>query len=283
MSAPTERMTVTADQASAARQVTRERSSRTRRLISLGPPTAVIVALLVAWELAVKLFDIKQYLLPAPTQIASYMVDHPGILWSATLVTTKEILLAFGISIVLGVPLGMLLAQDSAVSRSVYPVVVGSQTFPKLALGPLFIVWFGFGITPKLILAFLVAFFPLTIATTVGIHSVRAETRLLARSIGLNPAQRFIKVTLPQALPSVFGGLKVAITLAVVGVVVAEFLGATSGIGYLIINATGTVDTLLLFSALVALTVVGLVLYMGVALAERLAIPWWFNAQHDDR
>jgi NitT/TauT family transport system permease protein len=282
MSAPTKRMTV-ADQASASRQVTHERPFVTRKLIALGPPTAVIIVLLVVWELAVDLFDIEQYLLPAPTEIASYMSDNPGILWSATLVTTKEILLAFGISIVLGVPLGMLLAQDSLVSRSVYPVVVGSQTFPKLALGPLFIVWFGFGITPKLILAFLVAFFPLTIATTVGIQSVRAETRVLARSIGLSSAQRFIKVTLPQALPSVFGGLKVAITLAVVGVVVAEFLGATSGIGYLIINATGTVDTLLLFSALVVLTIVGLVLYLGVAVAERLAIPWWFNAQNDDK
>jgi NitT/TauT family transport system permease protein len=155
----------------------------------------------------------------------------------------------------------------------VLPLLVSSQAMPKVAVAPLFLVWFGFGLLPKVLIAFLIAFFPIVISTVVGLAAIEQEKIHLARSMGLGTVATFFKIRLPSALPSVFGGLKISITLAVVGAVVGEFVGGDAGLGYLLMVANGNIDTPLLFAGLIALTVQGVALYFLVELAERLAIP----------
>jgi NitT/TauT family transport system permease protein len=240
------------------------------------PAVLTFLVCLLAWELGVRAFHVPLYLLPPPSLVVAYIAGNQALFVASTLETVRLVLEGFAISILLGIPLGVLLARSRLFARTVYPLLVASQTFPKLAVGPLFVVWFGFGSTPKLLLAFLVAFFPIMIDATTGLRSVRPETLMLARSMGLGRTRTFFRIQLPQALPSIFAGLRIGSTLSVLGVLVAEFLGAAGGLGYLVITATGSLNTVLLFSALVVIAVIGLVLYGAVALIERLAIGSWY-------
>src|SRR5262249_17578832 len=172
--------------------------------------------------------------------------------------------LGFALSIVVGIPLAIGIFMSPAFSRSVLPLLISSQAMPKVAVAPLLLVWFGFGLLPKVLIAFLIAFFPIVISTAVGLASIEPEEIHLARSMGLGPAGTFLKVRLPSALPSVFGGLKISIPLAVVGAVVGEFVGGDAGLGYLLMVANGNLDTPLLFAGIFALTVQGVVLYFLV-------------------
>jgi NitT/TauT family transport system permease protein len=189
-------------------------------------------------------------------------------------VTTKAIILGYLLSILVGVPLALAIFLWPAFARSFYPLLVSSQAVPKTAIAPLFVIWLGFGILPKVLIAFLIAFFAIVISTVVGLGSIEPEKIYLARSMGMSPTMTFFKIRLPQALPSIFGGLKVAMTLAVVGTVVGEFVGSDSGLGYLLLIANGNLDTPLLFAGFVGLTVIGGTLYLLIEAAERLAIPW---------
>jgi NitT/TauT family transport system permease protein len=201
------------------------------------------------------------------------LADNAVLILKHGWTTTVEIVLGFLLSIALGVPLALAIFVSPAFSRSVLPLLVSSQAMPKVAVAPLFLVWFGFGLLPKVLIAFLIAFFPIVISTVVGLASIEQEKIHLARSMGLGETATFFKIRLPSALPSVFGGLKISITLAVVGAVVGEFVGGDAGLGYLLMVANGNIDTPLLFAGLIALTVQGVVAYYLVELAERLAIP----------
>lgn len=246
-----------------------------RGLLRSRAPTAVsLLSFFALWQAAVVVLEVPTYLLPTPLAILDAAVLKAPSIWRHSLVTTLEVLLGFGASVAVGVPLGVAVTQWRLFERMVYPILVALQSVPKLALGPLLIVWFGFGTAPKLVMVFLIAFFPIVVDTAVGLRSVAPETTELARSIGLGALSTFTKIRLPQALPSIFGGLKVAITLAVVGAVVGEFLGSDSGLGYLLVSAGGQLQTALLFAALIVLTSLGLALYAAVSLVERLTIPW---------
>lgn len=250
-------------------------SNWSERWTRILPPLATIVLILVVWEGAVDALKIPLYLVPPPSTIFRFVVNNFPLIWKHSVVTAWEITLGFVLSVVVGFPLGVLVVESRLVSRTVYPLLVMSQTFPKLAIAPLFIVWFGYGQAPKLLVAFLIAFFPILIDTAVGLRSIDEDTIDLARAIGLGRLQTFLKIRLPRALPSILGGFKIAITLAVVGAVVGEFLGTDVGLGYLIVQATGNVNTPLLFSALVALTLLGVLFYVLVSAGERLMIPWY--------
>jgi NitT/TauT family transport system permease protein len=254
-------------------QDSRARRRSHARISAIIYPIMTIVGTLVAWEFGTRVFGVPAYLLPAPTQIAVSLVENAALLLKHGWVTTIEIVLGFLLSIVVGVPLALAIFMWPAFSRSVLPLLVSSQAMPKVAVAPLFLVWFGFGLLPKVLIAFLIAFFPIVIGTVVGLASIEQEKIHLARSMGLGAAATFFKIRLPSALPSVFGGLKISITLAVVGAVVGEFVGGDAGLGYLLMVANGSLDTPLLFAGLIALTVQGVVLYYLVELAERLAIP----------
>ncbi|MBI3078619.1 MAG: ABC transporter permease, partial [Deltaproteobacteria bacterium] len=154
------------------------------------------------------------------------------------------------------------------------PYLVASQTTPIIVLAPLFLVWFGFGILSKVVVSFLIAFFPIVIDTVVGMRSVEPEMLHLARSLGARPLQVFAKFRFPKALPNIFGGLKVGITLAVVGAIVGEFIGANAGLGYLQLQANSNLDTTLLFSTIVVLSVMGVALFAVISALERVVIRW---------
>jgi NitT/TauT family transport system permease protein len=251
----------------------RARSQSHARISAVIYPAMTVIATLVVWELATRLFAIPAFLLPAPSQIVVSLADNANLILKHGWTTTIEIVLGFLLSIALGVPLALAIFVWPVFSRSVLPLLVSSQAMPKVAIAPLFLVWFGFGLLPKVLIAFLIAFFPIVIGTVVGLASIEQEKIHLARSMGLGAAATFFKIRLPSALPSVFGGLKISITLAVVGAVVGEFVGGDAGLGYLLMVANGNIDTPLLFAGLIALTIQGVVLYYLVELVERLAIP----------
>ncbi len=175
----------------------------------------------------------------------------------------------------------MWISYSRTVESFVYPLLVFSQSVPKVAIAPLFVVWFGFGIVPKVIAAFLLGFFPVVVSTVQGFKSVEPDVIDLARSMGANPLKIFLKFRLPQALPSIFSGLKVSVTLAVVGAVVGEFVGSNSGIGFVLQRATGTFDLPLMFAALVVLSTLGVLLFLAVELVERWLMPWHASQRHD--
>ena len=260
-------------------QAALHKRERRARSAAIGYPIVVIAALLVLWEVGTRSLAVPEFILPPPTKIAASLQQHWPIIVNHGLISTWEILLGFALSIAVGVPLALAIFLWPPFARSVYPILVSSQAIPKAAVAPLFVVWFGFGLLPKVLIAFLIAFFPIVINTVVGLGSIEPEKIQLARSMGFGAAQTFFKIRLPNALPAIFGGLKIAITLAVVGAIVGEFVGGDSGLGYLLMQANGSMDTPLLFAGLVGLTVIGVVLFLLVELAERLAIPWHTSAR----
>ena len=264
---------LTIEEVEARVQDRRARHRSHARVSAVIYPIMTVIGTLAAWEVGVRVFGVPAYLVPAPSKIVVAFVEHAALLLKHGWVTTIEIVLGYLLSIVVGVPLALAIFMWPAFSRSVLPLLVSSQAMPKVAVAPLLLVWFGFGLLPKVLIAFLIAFFPIVISTVVGLASIEQEKIHLARSMGLSAAATFFKIRLPSALPSIFGGLKISITLAVVGAVVGEFVGGDAGLGYLLMVANGNMDTPLLFAGLIALTVQGVVLYILVEWAERLAIP----------
>lgn len=238
------------------------------------PPLALVLAILVAWQLVVKLFGISELVLPAPTAVLDNLVTNVALLIDNGAITASAACMAFGLSVAIGVPIGVLSVKSRLFAHTVYPFIVGSQAVPKLALTPLFAVWLGFGITSKVAIAFLIAFFPVAIATVVGLGAVDSDMRQLARVLGLGRVRTFLRIELPAALPSIFGGLKVAVGFSVIGAVVGELVGADEGLGRLTMTAGTTLNTPLLVAALFSLGVLGLTSYGLLVAVERLLIPW---------
>ena len=236
-------------------------------------PLGGFALIIGAWEAAVRLLQIPTYLLPAPSVIADSIQANAGLLIKHSLITASEIALGFALSVVVGIPLALGIYIWKPFSRVVYPLLISSQAVPKVAIAPLFIVWFGFNLLPKVLIAFLIAFFPIVINTAMGLASIEREKLYLAQSIGLGTLSTFFKIQLPNALPSIFAGLRISITFAVVGAVVGEFVGGQGGLGYLLLTANGNMDTPLLFAGIVALTVLGLVFFALIGLVERLVLP----------
>src|SRR5438874_7277138 len=259
------------------------RRSGLRRLL-MSPwirPILLILILLVLWDLTIRVFHIPPYLIPAPLAVIGQLVAEWPKLLRETLVTTYATLGGFALSIAFGIPMALLIAYSRTIESFVYPLLVFSQSVPKIAVAPLFVVWFGFGIIPKVIAAFMLGFFPVVVSTVMGFKSVDRDMLDLARSMKASKIETFIRISLPHALPSIFAGLKVSITLAVVGAVVGEFVGSNSGIGYLLQIANGNFDLPLMFAALTVLSGIGVLLFVAVDLVERLMIPWHASHRND--
>ncbi|MGH9244164.1 MAG: ABC transporter permease [Acidimicrobiales bacterium] len=237
-------------------------------------PLTGLAGIMVAWQLATWLFDVPRYIIPPPLEIGHRMVVDQSVLAEHALVTLAAIAGGFIGAVVVGVALGALLAFSRTAERILYPLLVFSQSIPKVAIAPLFVVWFGFGMMPKVVVALLIAFFPIVIATVVGLKGTSIELIYLLRSMGAGRFKIFKLIQLPNALPSVFGGLKVGITMAVVGAVVGEFVGADRGLGYLIQVARGSFDTVLLFAAIVELSFLAIVLFLLIQVIERRLLRW---------
>jgi NitT/TauT family transport system permease protein len=236
-------------------------------------PIILILAVLALWQAAVAVFRIPKYLIPAPGAVLQQFSDWPRLL-RESLVTTYASLGGFLLSVLVGIPCAVAIAYSRSIESFLYPILVFSQTIPKIAIAPLFIVWFGFGVLPKVIVAFLLGFFPVVVSTVTGFKSVESDMLDLVRSMKATRLQMFLKISFPHALPHIFSGLKVSITLAVVGAVVGEFVGANSGIGYLLQLANGNFDLPLMFAGLFVLSIVGVILFVALELVEKWVIPW---------
>lgn len=237
------------------------------------PALSFIIAVAV-WEAVSRAGLVAQYILPAPSVIASELYTQRELLLAHTYITALEILLGFAMAVILGVALAVLLVYMPVFEPIIYPWLVVSQVIPKVAIAPLLLMWLGFGLLPKVIIAFLVAFFPVLVDTMIGLRSVEREPIYLMQSMGAKGLKSFWHVRLPTALPHIFGGMKVAITLAAVGAIVAEFVGSNTGLGYLLLFANGNVNAPLLFAALFVISVLALLLYWAVSASEKLFLGW---------
>ncbi len=237
-------------------------------------PTATIIALVVLWDVSIRVFAIRPFILPSPAEVYESLVRDWAMLFPNLLYTVYEILGGFFLSVVIGVGLAVAIVSWRPVEKSLYPILVGSQVIPKVAIAPLFVIWFGFGIEPKIFVAFLIAFFPMVISTTVGLRSVEIEKLYLARSMGASAFQAFYKIKLPNAMPSVFAGLKLSITGAVIGAIVGEFIGADKGMGRVLLEANGEMETDVLFAGIALLSITGVILFLIIDGLERVVVRW---------
>ena len=237
-------------------------------------PFIGIFGFLVVWEILVILFKVPEYLLPKPSKIFLTIVDDIQPLLHNSGITGYEMLLGYGLAIIIAIPLAIGITASDTFDRFIMPILLFFQVVPKIAIAPLFLIWFGFGTTPKVMVAFLISFFPIVIDTAVGLRSVSTEMIDLARSMGATKGQIFRNFRLPTSLPYLFSGLKVAATMAVVGAVVGEFVGADRGLGYLLLVSNSNLQTALTFAVIVALTLQGLIMYYAVEILEKFLIPW---------
>jgi NitT/TauT family transport system permease protein len=237
-------------------------------------PIGVFVVLLIVWEAAVQFFDIPVYLLPAPSVIWTDSVALAGTMGEHTLATLSTVIVGFIISIAISLPLAVFMTSSPVISSAIYPLLVLTQSIPKVALAPILVVMLGANELPRLVITFLVTFFPLVIAIAIGLMSVPDELIELGRSFKASKLQELYRIRLPYAVPFIFSGLKVAIALAVVGAVVGEFVNADKGLGYMIITATAFFKTPVAFGALILLSIMGIVLFQVVVIIERIFFPW---------
>jgi len=240
---------------------------------------AAFAVLFLVWEYAVQIFGIKAYLLPPPTQIAEEFVKRTDIVFANALITLWEILAGFALGIVVSVPLALSIAYSRSMEQSIYPVIVFLQIVPKIAVAPLFIIWFGDGFAPKMLLVFLLSFFPIVVGSIAGFKSLDPDIMDFARTTGAGGWRMFAKIRLPQALPAIFTGLKVGAALSATAAVVAEFVASTKGLGYLLLQYNGDLNTPMVFATVIVLSVIGLALYYAVELIERAIIPWHVSQQ----
>jgi NitT/TauT family transport system permease protein len=247
---------------------------RRRLLTEYVVPAVTLVSVLLAWEAATRAFRIPRFIVPAPSAIFSegweWRYRFLGHAW----VTLYETLGGFALSMLVGVPLAILIVYSPTLKSALYPLIVLAQSVPKIAIAPVLLLMLGHGEIPKVIVAFLVAFFPVVVDTATGLAATPPELLDLSRSYRASAFKTFLKVRLPMAMPFIFAGAKVAITLSVIGAVVGEFVGSDQGLGYLILSATSYWKTELAFSAMILLSVMAIVLFGAVALVERLVCPW---------
>ncbi len=230
--------------------------------------------LLVIWQAAVLLLLVPEIILPSPVAIADYLIRRNQLFLRHTWPTLIQTVLGFGVAVVGGILLAVLVSLTEIGKRGIMPLLVIAQIVPKIAVAPLLMLWFGLGDLSRVLIAFLIAFFPIVINTVSGLGSVSQEIALLGRAFARSRWEFFWKIQLPHALPYIFDGMKVSITLAIIGVIVAEFVSSQSGLGYLIMFANGRLDTVMMMSSITVLSVVGLALYCVIAVAARVVVYW---------
>jgi len=245
-----------------------------RSLARSWRPIVFAVVAFALWWVTTATGLLPPYLVPSPAETWSAFADNLGYFASNTWVTLLETLIGFAIAVVVGEAVAIAMVYSPNLERTIYPVVLFAQVIPKIAIAPLFVVWLGFGIGPKIIVAVLMAFFPIVISGLAGLRDVDPEVLELTSTMGAGRFKVFRKIQFPASLPQLFSGLKVAATLAVTGAVVGEFVGANSGLGYVILQANGNVDTASLFVALIIMSIVGVLMFAAIQLIERLVIPW---------
>ncbi|MBW1997639.1 MAG: ABC transporter permease [Deltaproteobacteria bacterium] len=237
-------------------------------------PLGAALGLIVLWQVTVYVLSIPEYLLPGPILVIAEISKEWHLLYQNALVTLYETGVGFAIAVIVSIPISVAVVWWRPVEKTVMPLMVFLQTIPKVAIAPLFIIWFGFGSFPKILISFLLAYFPIVIELITGLRDIEEDVLDLAKSMSSSSLQTFMKIRIPNSLPYMFSGLKLGALLALVGAVIGEFLGSMTGLGYLVIYANDRLDTTLLFADLVVLLLLGKVLFSVVEWAERYAISW---------
>jgi NitT/TauT family transport system permease protein len=237
-------------------------------------PTLSMLAIFAVWEAGVRGFGVPEWILPSPSSIARVALDWRAELAHNSWVTLYETVVGFAVALVIALPIAVLIAYTPIVKHTIYPVLLALQSVPKVAIAPLIVLWVGFGVLPKIIVVFLVCFFPIVVSATAGLEATSRSRLDLMRAFKARPWQVFFRLRIPEAMPHVMVGCKVAITFAVIGAVIGEFVGSEEGLGYLILTSTSQSKTPLAFSALIILTLISIVLYYLVEKAEKLLVGW---------
>lgn len=237
-------------------------------------PIGSFATLLLAWQFLVPLAGIPDYILPLPTEFLHRLWTDRSLLLDNAAITGKEVVLGFVLATVISVPLGYMIVSVRLLEKAVYPLIVFLQLVPKIAVAPLFVVWFGFGLFPKVLLTFLLCFFPTLVASMTGFRALDERVLFLTRSMGASGWQTFRYVRIPAALSYIFSGLKVSAVFATTGAIVGEFIGSNSGLGYLLLRGTSFLDMPLIFACLVALSLVGILFSYVVDATEVIVMPW---------
>jgi NitT/TauT family transport system permease protein len=244
------------------------------KLRFFGTPIATLVGLVLMWQGAVWLFSVPAFILPGPALVWSVAVDF-GTNWIPHILATVSIaLLGFGVAIAVGVLLAVAIVHSRLLSEILTPTIVIMQIVPKIAFAPLFLIWFGLGPTPIVLVTFLVAFFPMVVNSAVGLADIERELLDLARVLRLNWWKVLWSIRFPSALPHIFSGLKIASTLAVIGAIIGEFVGANQGLGYLVLIANNNLNTPLALASIAIISVFGLLLYGAIVILEMVSLPW---------
>lgn len=237
-------------------------------------PALLLLAFCGIWEAAVRLTSTPRWLLPAPSAVLQSLFDDWDILWPNALVTLSEVLIGFAVALVTGIGLGIAIYRSPLLDRVFYPIVIASQTVPIPALAPLLLVWFGYGILPKVLVTALIGFFPIVVNTVEGLRSTDRDIVRLLRSFGATKRTVFRLAEFPSSLPSIFAGARIAVAVCVIGAVFGELVGANAGLGYLMTRAMAQFETPRLLAAILLLAIMGTGLFGLISLIERFALPW---------
>lgn len=250
----------------------RRRRRNTQAVIELLAAPVLAIMLLAVWQIGVPLLGLSVFVLPTPAEIIERIGSDFQLLAKNSLITLLETIAGFLIAAAAGIGTAFAIFYSRVFERAIYPLLVAMQTVPKVALAPLLVLYLGYDFAPKCFLAFLLAYFPIVIATVVGLQALDKSMVDVVRSMGANEWQTFFKIRLPAALPSIFGGLKVGISLAVIGAVIGEYVAAERGLGYLQLQASSQFDTTLSFAALVIISFLGVVTFWAIELVERRVV-----------
>lgn len=247
--------------------------NRTALLIRLSP-WLFTVGLFVVWEAAVHIFKIPVFFLPPPTAIAQAFVDYSGPLARNSWITLQTTLIGFALAVGFGLLLGLLVGWSRAIYAGLYPLMIGFNAIPKVALVPILVLWFGIGFIPAVLTAFLISFFPIVVNVATGLATIEPELEDVLKALGASKVDIMRKVGIPRTLPYFFGSLKVAITLAFVGSVISESVASNYGIGNLMLQAQAQFQVPLIFAGLVVLAIEGIAMYAAMAILERRMTGW---------
>jgi NitT/TauT family transport system permease protein len=258
-------------------------AQRRRRRLQAWLPWLVIIGMFVVWEAGVKAFNVQQFVLPAPTDIAASMVKWWVPLLDNSWQTLMTTLIGFGLAVVFGLLLGVAIGSSSLLYHGLYPLLIGFNSVPKVAVVPILVIWFGIGTVPAIITAFMISFFPIVVNVATGIATVEPELRDVLRALGAKPSDIIRKVGLPRAMPYFFASLKIAITVAFVGSIIAETVAANKGIGHLMILASSRFDVPLVFAGLIVTAVMGVAMYVAAVAIENRTTGWAMRGQNDQQ
>lgn len=248
-----------------------------RSLASVWPSLIALLALLLLWQGYVVFSGVDQQMLPTPGAVWNTLAAQREALWENTLVTLWETIIGFAVALATGIACGVAIDLSPWLRRALYPLLVATQAIPLIALAPLLVLWFGWGMTSKVIVVTLMCFFPIVVALADGLRSADPELLKLFRSFGAGPLRVFWSARLPGALPSLFSGVRIAIAYSVIGAVIAEFVGAEAGLGFYMTLKEHSFSTAGVLATFVVTALLSFALFALVALVERLALPWYYT------